>query len=336
MAAGSQDIAARAVEAVAAAALRARLRSYGSVAVQVAATPWDLLAGRINSAKVEGRRWESPLGLTARMLDVEVGRVELDLPAVLAQQRITLRNTPVGHARVVFNGPDFGAFLQHPLVVTAARRAVQGQPFLFDREGVAVLPGREPRLLFSGTLPASGQHYLLDMRPVRGGRAAAVCATPKAAHPAAPSAPVARHPPAAPPPRRRPEVRGPPARSSATHSVSASASAPDATDVATAAVAAAAGADLEQDPLVSSELSRFFSSLLVDLQGAELAFAAMRITTAGRLTGGDAPGARGGGASSGRDPAAVPWLEGDGEGEGVLELQLAATVRSFPPLNLQF
>lgn len=51
--------------------------------------------------------------------------MELDLPAVLSQQRILLRNVPTGSARVVFTAADFGAFLQHPLVTTAARKAVQ-------------------------------------------------------------------------------------------------------------------------------------------------------------------------------------------------------------------
>ncbi|EFJ44756.1 hypothetical protein VOLCADRAFT_106216, partial [Volvox carteri f. nagariensis] len=179
----SADMAVVAVETIAAAALRARLRSHDKVDVRVTASGWDLLAGRIHGAKVEGRQWESPLGLTARVLEVEVDSVELDLPAVLSQQRILLRNVPLGSARVVFNAADFGAFLQHPLVTTAARTAVQGRPFLFDRTGVVIAPGGSQGssggcVLFSGTLLASGQRYQLSMRPTRGGRAAEVVATP--------------------------------------------------------------------------------------------------------------------------------------------------------------
>lgn len=58
------------METIAAAALRARLRSHGGVSVRLRANGWDLLAGRVEGAAVEGRLWESPLGLTARILDV--------------------------------------------------------------------------------------------------------------------------------------------------------------------------------------------------------------------------------------------------------------------------
>jgi hypothetical protein len=54
-----------------------------------------------------------------------VGEACLDYSAMLWQQRIVLTNIPVGTARVVFSGRDFGHFLVHPLVVNAAARAVQ-------------------------------------------------------------------------------------------------------------------------------------------------------------------------------------------------------------------
>jgi hypothetical protein len=54
-----------------------------------------------------------------------VGEACLDYSAMLWQQRIVLTNIPVGTARVVFSGRDFGHFLIHPLVVNAAARAVQ-------------------------------------------------------------------------------------------------------------------------------------------------------------------------------------------------------------------
>ncbi|GLC35963.1 hypothetical protein PLESTB_000524000 [Pleodorina starrii] len=300
-----------AVETIAAAALRARLRSHGKVAVSVTASAWDLLAGRVGGAKVEGRLWESPLGLTARVLDVQVGLVELDLPAVFAQQRIVLRNTPVGSARVVFNADDFGAFLQHPLVTTAARRAVQGRPFLFDREGVVIAPGSRGSdgcVLFSGLLPASGQRYQLTMRPARGGRAVAVAATPVGAARDIPSGGGAA-PTATQGGQQQQAVRS-------TSSAAGAAAGP------LGAVSLATAGSGDEDPLVSGELSRFFSGLLVDLQGAELAFSSMRVY------GGSAAGSRRVSGSSGEASVAGS--------EAVLELDLRATVRSFPPLNLQF
>ncbi|KXZ56410.1 hypothetical protein GPECTOR_1g365 [Gonium pectorale] len=308
--AGFERRAAAAVETIAAAALRARLRSHSKVAVQISASGWDLLSGRIEGAKVEGRMWESPLGLTAQVLDVQVGRVELDLPAVFSQQRIVLRNVPVGSARVVFTARDFGAFLQHPLVVTAARKAVQGRPFLFDRDGVAIIP--EPVtggcVLFSGTVAASGRRYQLTMRPAQGGRRAVVTAMP--ADMLGALAPSIKAHAGAESTRHAQQGRRPCGESAAAAGTGAS--------VAAVSLATAGSGECEADPLVSLELSRFFSGLLVDLQGAELAFRAMRISAAA------------GGASSkerGR-PGRVA--------EGLLDLELTATVRSFPPLNIQF
>ncbi|KAG2442990.1 hypothetical protein HXX76_003063 [Chlamydomonas incerta] len=376
-------MAAVAVETIAAAALRARLRSHGRVAVRVQANGWDMLAGRVDGAAVEGRMWESPLGLTARILDVEVGRVELDLAAALQQQRIALRNVPLGAARVVFSGPDFGAFLQHPLVRAAAARAVQGLPFTFDRE-VLVLPpsissvsgsssgaggGAGGAVLFSGVLPATQQRYQLTMRPERGGRAVTVTAVPvgaaAAAAPAtaglaaragaAETAAVAAAAAAAVAGSLGSSGRGS-GGSTATATATATAGAPLAPpaaglSAASAGSVSAAGSssslassstDGASDPVsmvVSAELSRWFSRLMVDLQGAELAFEGLSISPAAAVAardnagvgggGGGGAGGRGGGGGGVR-------LAARDAAEAWIDLRLKATVRDFPPLNLQF
>lgn len=59
------------------------------------------------------------------MLQVSLGRAELDVGAILQQQRILLRGVPVGSGRIVFTAPQFGAFLRHPLMIEAAATAVQ-------------------------------------------------------------------------------------------------------------------------------------------------------------------------------------------------------------------
>ncbi|GIL43393.1 hypothetical protein Vafri_1166 [Volvox africanus] len=261
----SSDMVVIAVEAIAAAALRTRLRSHAKVAVHVKASSWGILAGRLEGAKVEGRGWESPLGLTARILDVGVGPVELDVPAVFAQQQIVLRNVPVGSARVAFNAGDFGAFLQHPLVTVAARTAVQGCPFLFDRIGVTIIPGSGGGggcVLLSGTLPANGQRYQLCMRPTQGGRAVAVAATPTGAMKE--SACLSQK-------GELQNAGGKPRAGSREDWTAATANSVSDVSLATAGSG-------EEDCLVSEELSRFFSGLLVDLQGAELTFNSMRIS----------------------------------------------------------
>lgn len=68
--------AAVAVETIATAALRMRLRTHELVRVSVQCNSWDLLGGRIQGARVEGRGWESPQGLTARVLEVSAGAIQ--------------------------------------------------------------------------------------------------------------------------------------------------------------------------------------------------------------------------------------------------------------------
>ncbi|KAG2455145.1 hypothetical protein HYH02_000963 [Chlamydomonas schloesseri] len=358
-------MAAVAVEAVAAAALRARLRSHGRVSVRLAANGWDMLAGRVEGAAVEGRLWESPLGLTARILDVEVGRVELDLGAALQQQRIVLRNTPLGAARVVFSGPDFGAFLQHPLVRAAAARAVQGLPFSFDRE-VLVLPpsagtgtgaaggtgnssgGATGAVLFSGVLRATQQRYQLTMRPAQGGRAVTVSAVPVGAAAAAAGAGAlagaaagaaalagsfggsGRSGGAA-------TAAAPLAPPAAGLSTASAGSVSNSNSFSTVSSLASSSADGGSDPVVSAELTRFFSRLTVDLQGAELAFDGLAVGQAAALAARDNASAAGrSGAGGGGGGGGGPKLVARDAAEGWIDLRLKATVRDFPPLNLQF
>ncbi|PNW84901.1 hypothetical protein CHLRE_03g163250v5 [Chlamydomonas reinhardtii] len=371
-------MAAVAVETIAAAALRARLRSHGGVSVRLRANGWDLLAGRVEGAAVEGRLWESPLGLTARILDVEVGRVELDLAAALQQQRIALRNVPLGAARVVFSGPDFGAFLRHPLVVAAAARAVQGLSFSFDRE-VLVLPpssssssgssssngsssnpggGATGAVLFSGVLPATQQRYQLTMRPAQGGgRAVTVTAVPvgtaaaippaAAGLPAAAGAGVGAGAAAAAaaaaaslagsPLRSKGRGNGGPAAAAATLAAAGPAGLSTASagsvSGSSSSLASSSSAEGEPDPVVSAELSRWFSGLTVDLQGAELAFDGLCVSEAAAVAARD--NARGG-AGSGVGGGGGARLAARDAAEGWIDLRLKATVRDFPPLNLQF
>ncbi|GFH26831.1 uncharacterized protein HaLaN_25047, partial [Haematococcus lacustris] len=60
-------------------------------------------------------------------LQAEVGPTELDFGAVLAEQRIRLRQPPEGSARCLFTAVDFAQFLAHPLLTRAAATAVQLQ-----------------------------------------------------------------------------------------------------------------------------------------------------------------------------------------------------------------
>lgn len=58
-------------------------------------------------------------------LQVSLGTAELDVAAILQQQRIMLQGVPLGEGRIVFTASQFGSFLRHPLMTQAAAAAVQ-------------------------------------------------------------------------------------------------------------------------------------------------------------------------------------------------------------------
>ncbi|GIL72593.1 hypothetical protein Vretimale_4328 [Volvox reticuliferus] len=210
--------------------------------------------------------------------------------------------------------------------------STQGCPFLFDRAGVTIVPGSGSGcgcVLLSGTLPTNGQRYQLSMRPTRDGRAVAVAATPTGA-------------------MKDLAYLGQKKELENAGEQSRTISRPGWTAAAAGSIGAeslATAGSGEEDPLVSEELSRFFSGLLVDLQGAELTFDSMRIS---RGLSSDS-GQRGLIGSETGDVAASGPVRSSGsiargrfggisvdDGEAVLELDLRATIRSFPPLDVRF
>ena len=58
------------LESVTSMALRARLKECGDVKVSVSCDIGTLMSGRINSVKLHGQGWRSPLNLTAQVLEV--------------------------------------------------------------------------------------------------------------------------------------------------------------------------------------------------------------------------------------------------------------------------
>ncbi|GBF93742.1 hypothetical protein Rsub_06074 [Raphidocelis subcapitata] len=151
----AHDLTATLLERVTSLALRARLKEARSVAADISCDAFSLLAGRVNSVAIRGEGWRSPLNLTAQLLEATVGAAALDYAQVLLRGRIVLTNVPTGTARVVFDEVDFGNFLTHPLVTEAAKEAVRGSAFVFDRDSVRLeAPSRErPEglIFFTGT-----------------------------------------------------------------------------------------------------------------------------------------------------------------------------------------
>ncbi len=58
------------LEAVASLALRLRLKECRGVRTEVSCDAFSLMAGRINSVRIVGEGWRSPLNLTAQLLEV--------------------------------------------------------------------------------------------------------------------------------------------------------------------------------------------------------------------------------------------------------------------------
>jgi hypothetical protein len=71
------------LEGVAKLALQSQLRTFRAVDVKVNASPSRLLQGALDGAIVRGIAWESPLGLSARLLEVRFGSVYHSLARLL-------------------------------------------------------------------------------------------------------------------------------------------------------------------------------------------------------------------------------------------------------------
>lgn len=58
------------LETVATVALKSRLKSHATVSAAVQCNTFSLLRGRVDAAAILGRRWASPLSLTAEVMEV--------------------------------------------------------------------------------------------------------------------------------------------------------------------------------------------------------------------------------------------------------------------------
>ena len=99
--------------------LRSRLRELQSVDVQVRAGPAAILGGGVDGVRVSGRGWCTPMMLSCRMLDVNVGRTAIDVPSLVSTRRILLQRPAEGEAKMRFSGADWQNFLRHPLFSAA-------------------------------------------------------------------------------------------------------------------------------------------------------------------------------------------------------------------------
>jgi len=236
-----KDVAASMLQSVVTLALKSQLRQCGHIDVDVDGDVGTLLDGRIRGARCLGHRWQSPLNLTARMLDVRVGEVSLDYGALAMRQQIVLRHASRGSARVLFSEDDFGGFLAHPLVVRAARGAVQGAPFTFRRNGVVLSTLPSPTVAFSGTWSGNGNDYHVNLLPHVTATSAAVSAA------------------------------------AGTRSGHGSIAATEGGGGGVQVAAVAASGSGRDDATVSADLTAFFNNLLINLDGVHLKLAALHV-----------------------------------------------------------
>ena len=118
--------------------LRTRLRECGSCDISVQADPASLLSGGVNGVRVSGRNWCTPMQLSCRALDFDVGSTAVDLVALSTQQRILLKRPAEGSATICFAASDWDSFLLHPQLAAcvAARRAAAPAPAVsFSQSG---------------------------------------------------------------------------------------------------------------------------------------------------------------------------------------------------------
>jgi hypothetical protein len=308
----SSDATAALLEGAIKLALRARLSSLGGVDARVLSDARALLKGKFGGLRVTGLGWRTPLSLTARRLEVEVGEVRVDLADLVWRRRLQLRNTPVGRTSFLLTPSDLGRFTQHPVFLKAAARCVEGAAFEFEPGSVKILGMEEEEQGGgggggggggAGGLPAAGK-VMMEGRWVGDGERYRVVMVPRTAA----SGGVSQQQQQSPPPQLQVGAQHLPRPGSAPNAAGAAA--------------------------VARGLAAFFTSLEIDLQGVELERPVLAVVPSasdlareawhGHEEGGEKTEAEG--EASG----------GSGPGGALLEIGMAVRIREFPPLDLQF
>ncbi|KXZ42554.1 hypothetical protein GPECTOR_136g637 [Gonium pectorale] len=361
-AAAQKDVTAQLLERAFALALQVRMKQYGTIDVDVRSTAWGLMEGKFGGLTVRGQRWRTPLELTATELMVDVGELVLDYQKFMWQQTVALKNVPQGSVSFTLTSQDLANFMVHPIMAQAASRAVQGKAFVFDRSTAAVridpATGRGV-ITYQGVWAGDGQRYDVSMStPPTPAKAVGAVGNGRPATAGALAAPsntmeqltVSARRLGPPPASRsgtgsyasmgsRDERPGPAAQGSAAGAVARATP-----QVAVAVAAPAAGLstasagsqDEDVDPgaeVVAEGLRRFFSSLVLNLQGVELRQPTLLVTlpgpgqaaAAGAVAAPRGPAAPAPGSPSG--PATLPAL---------LTIIMKVAIVQLPPLNMKF
>ena len=122
--------------------LQARLREADAINVDVKASPSAILSGGVDSVRVRGRRWCTPLLLSCQSLDMTVGRTSVDPSALLTSRQIVMRDPAHGQAQISFTSGDWDNFLLHPLMkdaVAARLSAASATRIGFERARACIV-----------------------------------------------------------------------------------------------------------------------------------------------------------------------------------------------------
>ncbi|GFR48343.1 hypothetical protein Agub_g10230 [Astrephomene gubernaculifera] len=357
---GQKDMTAELLERVFRVAVSSRLKQHGGIEVDVRSTAWGLMEGRFGGMTVRGRNWRTPLELTAEQLLVDVGELLLDYQKLVWQQSVSLRNVPQGSVSFTLSSRDLSNFMVHPIMVAAAGRAIQGKAFHFDRHHASVrfepATGRGV-VSYQGVWAGDGRRYAVTMSTPPPAAAAAAAAggvagraaTTAAAAAAAPNNSVdqlivtARHVP-----DDDPRVSS--AASGSSTAMAACQRLPDTGSFASAGSWDGGVEAGEMDPgalAVSEGLRRFFSSLMLNLQGIELRQPSLRVhLPVGGSSGSSSmrPGSSSSssiGAASAPQSAAVAVGCAAEEGQQLLlpaqlTISMKVSIVQLPPVDMKF
>lgn len=177
-----EGVTSRLISNLAIIALKLRLAKHSGVACDVSASSSNiLLKATVGPVTVQGRNWESPLGLSCRNLKATVNVCTLDWNSVVKRRKLKLVEPAVGEALIALGAKDFGNFVTHPLLLkqvpqvsiprTNLAEVGEGekQPFAFSKEGVYIdAKGEGGSVYFFGTV--AGQRWKCNLqRGTQGG-----------------------------------------------------------------------------------------------------------------------------------------------------------------------
>ena len=96
------------------------------------------MGGVFGGMEIKGRDWITPLSLTAKTIQCEVGEIHIDYFGLLSGN-ITIKNIATGQCNLRLGSEDLGRFFIHPILQPISAKAIGGHPFHWDSKAVAIV-----------------------------------------------------------------------------------------------------------------------------------------------------------------------------------------------------